>query len=245
MRIRIAGFMLLLVLPCSLIAMPQQELGKWWKNSEIVKQLQLSEDQISQIEQRFLNHRRELMGFNAELKSHEQKLKMLMQSEPPDDAQVLAQTELIATTRAALEKAYASMMLSIRKELTKEQWQKLEEVRELRNVSIIGGMHPEPGLPGEDVYSVRGAKPPKVIYQPMPSYTEEARQKRIEGLILMQVFVRKDGTVGDAKVLKGLGCGLDESAISTITKEWRFEPGTVNGQPVEIQATVEISFRLY
>jgi TonB family protein len=245
MRIRIFVFMLLLVLPCSLIAMPQQELGKWWKNSEIVKQLQLSENQISQIEQRFLNHRRELMGLNAELKSREQKLKMLMRNEPPDDAQVLAQTELIATTRAVLEKANASMMLSIRKELTKEQWRRLEEVRELRNASIIRGVPPELGLPGEDVYSVRGAKPPKAIYQPMPSYTEEARLKRIEGWILLQVFVRKDGTVGDAKVLKGLGCGLDESAINTITKEWRFEPGTVNGQPVDIQATVEVSFRLY
>jgi TonB family protein len=237
--------MMLLVLPCSLIALPQQELGKWWKNSEIVKQLQLSEDQIGHIEQHFLNHRRELMGLNAEMKGREQKLKMLMQGEPPDDAQVLAQTELIATTRTALERANASMMLSIRKELTKEQWQRLEEVRELRNASIIRGVPPELGLPGEGVYSVRGAKPPKAIYQPMPSYTDEARLKRIEGLILIQVLVRKDGTVGDAKVLKGLGYGLDESAISTITKVWRFEPGTVNGQPVDIQATVEVSFRLY
>jgi TonB family protein len=245
MRVRMIWMMLLLVLPYSLFALPQQELGKWWKNSEIIKQLQLSEDQINQIEQRFLNHRRELTGLNEELKSLELRLKALMQSEHPDDAQILAQSERVAQTRASLEKAYASLMLAIRKELSKEQWAILEEIRELRFPSIVQGMPAELGSPEEGVYSVKGVKPPKVIYQSMPSYTEEARAKKIEGLILLQVFVRKDGSVGDVKVLKGLGCGLDENAIRTITKEWRFEPGTLNGQPVDVKATIEVSFRLY
>jgi TonB family protein len=245
MRVRMIWLTLLLVLPCSLFALPQQELGKWWKNSEIIKQLQLSEDQISQIELRFLNHRRELVGLNEELKSLELRMKTLMQSEHPDDAQILVQTEHVAQTRASLEKAYASLMLAVRKELTREQWAKLEEIQELRFASIVHGMPSDMGSAEEGVYSVKGVIPPKAIYQVMPSYTDEAREKRIEGLILLQVFVRKDGTVGDVKVLKGLGYGLDESAIRTITKQWRFEPGTVNGQPVDIKATIEVSFRLY
>jgi TonB family protein len=245
MRIRILWLMLLFVLPCSLYALPEQELGKWWKNSRIVKQLQLSEDQIDQIEKIFLNHRREIATFNEDLKGQELRLKTLMQSERPDDAQILAQSDIVAQTRASLEKAYASMMLAIRKELSKEQWEKLEGIRDLRFASIVQDIPSEPGPPDEGVYSVKGAKPPKVIYQIMPSYTEEARAKKIEGVVLLQVFVRKDGTAGDVKVLRSLGYGLDESAINTVTREWRFEPGTGNGQPVDMKVYMEISFRRY
>jgi len=38
---------------------------------------------------------------------------------------------------------------------------------------------------------------------------------------------------------------LDESAMDVVSKEWRFQPGTFNGQPVDVQANIEISFRLY
>ena len=62
----------------------------------------------------------------------------------------------------------------------------------------------------------------------------------------MQTVVRKDGTVDSFKVLRGLGYGLDESAINTVATRWRFEPGTLpSGQPVDVQIAIEISFRLY
>jgi TonB family protein len=61
----------------------------------------------------------------------------------------------------------------------------------------------------------------------------------------LQVVIGKDGIVRDVKIVRGLGYGLDESAIDTITKQWRFKPGTLNGQPVAVQANVEITFRLY
>jgi len=51
--------------------------------------------------------------------------------------------------------------------------------------------------------------------------------------------------VDSFKVIRGLGYGLDESAINTIATKWRFKPGSLNGQPVDVQATIEVSFRLY
>jgi TonB family protein len=90
-----------------------------------------------------------------------------------------------------------------------------------------------------------GVKPPVVLSQPLPAYTEEARKARAEGIVLIQAVIRKDGTVDSFKVLRGLGYGLDESAINTIATKWRFKPGTYNGAPVDVQANIEVSFRLY
>jgi TonB family protein len=61
----------------------------------------------------------------------------------------------------------------------------------------------------------------------------------------MQVVIRKDGQVANVRVLQGLGYGLDESAIETISRDWRFAPGTLEGGPVDVQANIEVSFRLY
>ena len=98
----------------------------------------------------------------------------------------------------------------------------------------------------EPVYRAGGdVSEPTAIQQPKPPYTPEARANKVEGVILLQAVIGKDGIVRDVKILRGLGYGLDESAINTITKQWRFKPGIHNGQPVAVQAKIEITFRLY
>ena len=69
--------------------------------------------------------------------------------------------------------------------------------------------------------------------------TEDA-QGPDRGAVLIQAIIRKDGTVDNFKVLRGLGHGLDESAIKTIASKWRFRPGTLNGVPVDVQANIEV-----
>jgi len=93
--------------------------------------------------------------------------------------------------------------------------------------------------------SGRGIKDPVVLVQTLPAYTEEARKARCEGVVLIQAVIRKDGTVDSFKILRGLGYGLDESAIQTIATKWRFRPGTLNGTPVDVYANIEVSFKLY
>ncbi len=90
-----------------------------------------------------------------------------------------------------------------------------------------------------------GVTHPVALYQPLPHYTEEARKARAEGIVLIQAVVRKDGSVDSFKILRGLGYGLDESAINTIATKWRFKPGTRNGEPVDVWANIEVTFRLY
>lgn len=90
-----------------------------------------------------------------------------------------------------------------------------------------------------------GVKSPEILYRPEPAYTEEGRKARVEGIVLLQAIIRKDGTVDSFKVLRGLGYGMDESVIHTVATKWRFKPGTYNGTPVDVQATIEVTFRLY
>jgi TonB family protein len=88
-------------------------------------------------------------------------------------------------------------------------------------------------------------KYPVMLVNPLPPYTEEARKMRIEGMVVLQATIRKNGRVDSFKVAKGLGYGLDESAINTIATKWRFKPGILNGYPVDVTANIEVRFRLF
>jgi TonB family protein len=95
------------------------------------------------------------------------------------------------------------------------------------------------------VYLVgRGVSAPKIFENPPPIYTELARRERINGIVHLQCIVREDGTVGDFRVLKKLGYGLDESAIGTIATRWLFIPATYQGKPVAVQIDLEVTFRI-
>ncbi len=86
---------------------------------------------------------------------------------------------------------------------------------------------------------------PEVIYKPTPYYTEEARKARTEGIVLVDVVIRANGMVDGFRILKGIGHGLDESAIRTIGTQWRFKPARYRGVPIDYPASIEITFRLY
>ena len=264
MRMRLCPALLLLVLFCGLTASAQTlpsnaASGKWWKNSQIVKQLQLKESQVAQIEQVFLSHQNKLLSANAELEKRELQLKTLMQADSMQEAQAQKAIEQVAMARAELEKANASMMLSIRKNISKEQWNKLDTIQNSQKTLLLkaapssktaASQNLPAGLKAmqfsERVYSVGDSvKPPQVLQQPKPSYTEKAKEARIEGTMLVSAVIRKNGSVDQIKVIRGLGYGLDESAVNTISKEWKFKPGMVNDGPVDVSIVIEVSFRLY
>jgi TonB family protein len=88
-------------------------------------------------------------------------------------------------------------------------------------------------------------QPPEVIEGPKPPYTEEARKLRIEGIVAVQAVIRRDGTIDSFKITRGLGHGLDESVILTISTKWKFRPGMSKGQPVDVVVNIEVTFRIY
>lgn len=102
------------------------------------------------------------------------------------------------------------------------------------------------GLPirAQEPYQVGGeVKAPRVISKVDPQYTEEARRQKIEGPVLLSVVVGTDGMAHDISVIKSLDAGLDRMAAEAIEK-WHFAPGTRNGEPVAVRASIEVNFRL-
>ena len=106
------------------------------------------------------------------------------------------------------------------------------------------GIGPAAGA-GGGIYTVgSGVTNPVLLRQTIPSYTDDAIKAKVQGVVLLQAVIRKDGTVTDFKVLRGLGYGLEERAIQEIATNWKFRPGTLDGQPVNVRATIEVQFNL-
>lgn len=85
--------------------------------------------------------------------------------------------------------------------------------------------------------------PVAVTSKPNPVYTEQARKQHVEGEVLLQVMFTASGQVQVLRVVRGLGYGLDESAIQAAQRV-RFVPAQRNGQAVDSTATLHIVFQL-
>jgi TonB family protein len=88
-----------------------------------------------------------------------------------------------------------------------------------------------------------GVTAPSLVYKVEPEFSEEARMARVEGTVIVAATIGADGTAQNMKVVTGLGLSLDEKALQAIS-QWKFKPGTKDGQPVPVMATIEVNFRL-
>lgn len=100
-----------------------------------------------------------------------------------------------------------------------------------------GGTGGGPYRPGS------GVEPPRLLREVKADYTDDARRANIEGEVELEIVVRRDGTVGDVKVLRGLRGGLSERATQAV-KQWRFSPGRMKGVPVDVVVQVGVEFKL-
>jgi protein TonB len=88
-----------------------------------------------------------------------------------------------------------------------------------------------------------GVSAPVPLYRPEPEYSEEARKAKYQGTVVLYVEVDATGKPKNLRVVRSLGLGLDEKAMEAVEK-WKFKPGTKDGKPVTVAATVEVNFRL-
>jgi TonB family protein len=100
------------------------------------------------------------------------------------------------------------------------------------------------GPPGIFPAGKQGVTVPQVIFNPEPSFSDEARKAKAQGIVLLLLVVGKDGHPYDIRVGQSLGMGLDEKAIEAVNR-WRFRPATLNGQPVATKIAVQVDFHLY
>jgi TonB family protein len=100
-----------------------------------------------------------------------------------------------------------------------------------------GGTGGGPYRPGS------GIEPPRLLREVKADYTEDARQRGIAGDVVFEIVVRRDGSVGDVRILKGLGGGLNDRAAQAV-RQWRFAPAQRLGAAVDVIVEVAVEFKL-
>lgn len=88
-----------------------------------------------------------------------------------------------------------------------------------------------------------GVIAPRLLKSPSPDYADEAKRAGIQGTVMLELVITEKGLPSAIRVLSPLGYGLDEKAVDAV-KKWRFEPGTLKGEPVPVLANVEVNFHL-
>lgn len=126
------------------------------------------------------------------------------------------------------------------------QYEPEEEIPEtpLPAEAVFGDIGPPPAPEDEGPIRVGGQlKEPRKIKYVEPVYPEIARRARVGGPVILEVVVDKEGNPKSIKVLRGLSMGLTEAAVDAV-KQWKWEPSTLNGRPVEVIVVVTVNFRL-
>ena len=100
-----------------------------------------------------------------------------------------------------------------------------------------GGTGGGPYRPGS------GIMPPRLLREIKADYTDAARRAGITGEVLLEIVVRRDGTVGEVRIVRGLSGGLSERAVDAV-RQWRFTPATRHGSPVDVLVEVGVEFKL-
>jgi TonB family protein len=98
-----------------------------------------------------------------------------------------------------------------------------------------GGVAPQAGC--------MNPTPFRLIKRVTPQYPKSARERRMQRLVAIDAWIGLDGTPRIGKVVEQVSPDLEQSSVSAI-KEWRYEPATCNGKPVEVQTVLRFSYTL-
>lgn len=101
------------------------------------------------------------------------------------------------------------------------------------------------GNTGGGVMHIGGSvRPPALIHQVDPEFSEEARKAKFSGNVEVYLWVDENGNPSHVKVVRGVGMGLDEKALEAV-RQYKFRPAMQNGKPVKVDLYVEVNFQIY
>jgi TonB family protein len=131
--------------------------------------------------------------------------------------------------------------------LVPDYWKQYAETHYMADLSKASVKPPQRDQPEVEpgVYRVGGSvKPPILIKQVEPEFTQFARQFRITGSTAVRVIVDENGHPTKVSIIRPLGAGLDENAVDAV-KKWSFRPGTKDDRPVKTLVTVEVTYSFH
>ena len=84
--------------------------------------------------------------------------------------------------------------------------------------------------------------PPQVLHNVNPRYPETAKGLGVQGLVMLEAVIDSHGVVGDVTVKNGHPA-LSQAAIRA-ARQWKFEPATLDGEPVSVYFALAVNFTL-
>ena len=100
----------------------------------------------------------------------------------------------------------------------------------------------DPNHPPQRVQVKQGVMEGMILHKVAPVYPREARQNHVEGQVVLQAVIGKDGNIKDLKVLRG-PAELVPAAVGAV-QQWRYRPYRLNGEPVEVDTQITVNFML-
>jgi len=82
----------------------------------------------------------------------------------------------------------------------------------------------------------------RIVNRVQPVYPPLARQTRISGTVRLHAIISKDGTIQQLEVMSGHPL-LQQAALDAV-RQWRYQPTLLNGEPVEVDTTIDVIFSL-
>lgn len=164
----------------------------------------------------------------------------LTQNEPPPQVQV---TQPVAPPAAAVPVPVPDAEAPPEQQIASQEEIAQSTVgTETSGDNIVVAPPSEDELPkyGEYVYV---EELPEAIHHPPPVYPDLAREANVDGTVMIQALVGKDGKVKDTKVVKSVGM-LDEAAVKAV-RLWTFKPALSNNKPVAVWVAVPVKFSLH
>lgn len=86
--------------------------------------------------------------------------------------------------------------------------------------------------------------PPQVLHPVEPYFTEAARQLHLTGNVVLSIVVTDQGNTDDVTIIRPLGLGLDEAAVSSIS-QYTFKPATKEGKPIALEVFMNVNFQIF
>ena len=111
----------------------------------------------------------------------------------------------------------------------------------LNSIASIPTAVPKVAVP-QKVRVSSGVAQGNLIHDVKPPYPPLARQARIQGTVVLQAVIGKDGTIQNLRIVSGHPM-LAQAALDAV-KQWRYKPYMVNGEPVEVDSRITINFTL-
>jgi TonB family protein len=99
---------------------------------------------------------------------------------------------------------------------------------------------PPPPPPPQRVRVGGNVQQANLLQQVRPVYPPLAKQARIQGVVVLEAVISKEGTIDNLKVITGHPL-LIQAAIDAV-KQWRYKPTMLNGEPVEVVTTITVNF---